>query len=63
MLDPTLDPVELIREDAVSLMFLEAERKLRPEDLLGYAFTQLDSVARLPRRAGARDGPAPATGF
>jgi ubiquinone biosynthesis protein len=52
LLDPSLDPVGLIREDAVALMFDEAERKLRPEALLGYAFTQLDSVARLPRRAG-----------
>src|SRR5262249_15643329 len=52
MLDPTLDPVELIRDDALGLMTAEAEQKLQPEQLLGYVFTQLDSVSRLPRRAG-----------
>jgi predicted unusual protein kinase regulating ubiquinone biosynthesis (AarF/ABC1/UbiB family) len=52
MLDPTLDPIELIREESVSLMLREAERRLRPEEAIGYAFTQLDAVARLPRRVG-----------
>jgi ubiquinone biosynthesis protein len=51
-LDPTLDPIDLIRGESVSLMLREAERRLRPEEAIGYAFTQLDAVARLPRRIG-----------
>jgi predicted unusual protein kinase regulating ubiquinone biosynthesis (AarF/ABC1/UbiB family) len=51
-LDPTLDPIELIRGESVSLMLREAERRLRPDEALGYAFTQLDAVARLPQQIG-----------
>jgi ubiquinone biosynthesis protein len=51
-LDPTLDPIELIRAESVALMLREAERRLRPEEAFGYAFTQLDAVARLPGRIG-----------
>jgi predicted unusual protein kinase regulating ubiquinone biosynthesis (AarF/ABC1/UbiB family) len=51
-LDPTLDPIELIRSESVSLMLREAERRLRPDEALGYAFTQLDAIARLPRQVG-----------
>src|SRR5690242_21150606 len=31
-LDPTLDPIELIRGESVSLMLREAERRLRPDE-------------------------------
>jgi len=51
-LDPELDPVELLRVDALELMLREAERRLHPTDLAGYAFTQLAPLARLPRRVG-----------
>jgi len=49
-LDPELDPVALLQEDALEVMLTEAERRLEPEQLLSYAYTQLESVARLPRR-------------
>jgi ubiquinone biosynthesis protein len=51
-LDPELDPIELLREDALELMVAEAEHRLAPTELAGYAFTQLAPLARLPRRVG-----------
>lgn len=51
-LDPELDPIELLRQDALELMLREAERRLAPTELAGFAFTQLGPLARLPRRVG-----------
>jgi predicted unusual protein kinase regulating ubiquinone biosynthesis (AarF/ABC1/UbiB family) len=51
-LDPELDPIELLRDDALELMLGEAERRLVPTELAAYAFTQLGPLARLPRRVG-----------
>ena len=51
-LDPELDPIELLRADALELMLREAERRLDPTELSGYAFTQLGPLMRLPRRVG-----------
>ena len=51
-LDPELDPIELLRTDALELMLGEAERRLMPTELAGYAFTQLGPLTRLPRRVG-----------
>jgi ubiquinone biosynthesis protein len=51
-LDPELDPIELLRDDAFELMLGEAERRLDPTELAGYAFTQLGPLMRLPRRVG-----------
>ncbi|HZB35853.1 MAG TPA: hypothetical protein VE440_07270 [Gaiellaceae bacterium] len=51
-LDPDLDPIELLREDTFELMLGEAERRLAPTELAGYALTQLGPLARLPRRVG-----------
>jgi len=51
-LDPTLDPIQLIRRESVSLMLREAARRLQPDEAFGYAFTQLEAVTRLPRRIG-----------
>ena len=51
-LDPELDPIELLRADALELMLSESERRLAPEQLAGYAFTQLGPLMRLPRRVG-----------
>src|SRR3954466_5838922 len=45
MLDPTLDPIELIRSESSVLMLREMERRLKPDEALGYAFTQLDAVS------------------
>jgi ubiquinone biosynthesis protein len=51
-LDERLDPIELLRDDAMELMLNEAERRLAPNELLSYAYTQLAPLARMPRRIG-----------
>jgi ubiquinone biosynthesis protein len=51
-LDPSMDPVELLRTDALELMLREGERRLAPTEFASYAFTQLAPLARLPRRIG-----------
>ena len=50
MLYPGLDPIELLQGEALSMMLEEAERRLEPPTLLSYGYTQLDALARLPRR-------------
>lgn len=49
-LDPSLDPVQLLDEEGTELMLREAERRLEPNSLFGYLFTQVAPAARLPRR-------------
>lgn len=49
-LDPELDPIALLEQDGFGVMLEEAERQLEPAAFLSYAYTQLDAVARLPRR-------------
>jgi len=49
-LDPELDPVQLIRSEGFSVMLQEAERRLEPNQLLAFTFTQLQPLLRLPRR-------------
>jgi ubiquinone biosynthesis protein len=49
-LDPELDPIELIEEESLELMMTEAERRLEPNQLFSYLFTEVGSLARLPRR-------------
>ena len=49
-LDPTMDPIELLEEDGMAVMLQEAERRLEPNQLLSYAYTQLEPLARMPRR-------------
>ena len=51
-LDPSMDPIELLRTDALELMLREGERRLAPTEFASYAFTQLSPLARLPRRIG-----------
>jgi ubiquinone biosynthesis protein len=51
-LDPSMDPIDLLRTDALELMLREAERRLEPTEFASYAFTQLAPLARLPRRVG-----------
>jgi predicted unusual protein kinase regulating ubiquinone biosynthesis (AarF/ABC1/UbiB family) len=51
-LQPDLDPIELIEQEALGVMMIETERRLEPSRLLAYLYTQLDPVARLPRRIG-----------
>jgi predicted unusual protein kinase regulating ubiquinone biosynthesis (AarF/ABC1/UbiB family) len=52
-LDPGLDPIALLEDEAQDLMLIEAERKVQPEELLSVLFTQLGPLTRLPRRVGA----------
>jgi ubiquinone biosynthesis protein len=49
-LDPTMDPVEMIRGEGWRVMAHEAERRLEPNQLLAFGFTQLQPLLRLPRR-------------
>jgi ubiquinone biosynthesis protein len=49
-LDETLDPIELIEQESLQLMLSEAESRLEPEQLFSLLFTQLGSLARVPRR-------------
>jgi predicted unusual protein kinase regulating ubiquinone biosynthesis (AarF/ABC1/UbiB family) len=49
-LDPGLDPIALIEDDTLDVMREEAKRRLEPRSLATFAYTQLDAVARLPRR-------------
>jgi ubiquinone biosynthesis protein len=49
-LDPELDPVELLRSEGWRVMSAEAERRLEPSEVLSFTFTQLQPLARLPRR-------------
>jgi ubiquinone biosynthesis protein len=51
-LDPELDPVRMLEEDAGDVMLSEAERQLGPRQLATYAFTQLEPLARMPRKVG-----------
>ncbi|MFL5927902.1 MAG: ABC1 kinase family protein [Gaiellaceae bacterium] len=49
-LDPTLDPVATMRSEGWNVMAHEAERRLEPNQLLAFSFTQLQPLLRLPRR-------------
>ena len=51
-LDPSMDPIAVLRADALELMLREGERRLEPTEFASYAFTQLAPLARLPRRIG-----------
>jgi len=50
LLDPTMDPIELLRREGWSVMVAEAERRLEPSEVLALAFTQLQPLLRMPRR-------------
>jgi predicted unusual protein kinase regulating ubiquinone biosynthesis (AarF/ABC1/UbiB family) len=50
-LDPELDPIALLEDDALTVLVEEAENRLAPQALLSYVYTQLDALSRLPRRA------------
>jgi ubiquinone biosynthesis protein len=49
-LDPTLDPVAIIRDESWDVMAEEGERRLEPSQLLAFTFTQLQPLMRMPRR-------------
>ena len=52
VLHPELDPIELLEADALEVMLREAERRLEPDQFFSWLYTQLEPLARLPRRAG-----------
>ena len=52
VLYPDLDPIALLEEETLEVMLVEAERRLEPNRLFSYLFTQLDPLTRLPRRFG-----------
>jgi ubiquinone biosynthesis protein len=49
---PELDPVALLEEDSLEVMLREGERRLEPNQLFAWLYTQLEPLGRLPRRAG-----------
>jgi ubiquinone biosynthesis protein len=49
-LDPTLDPVGMLRTEGWTVMAQEAESRLEPNQLLAFGFTQLQPLLRMPRR-------------
>jgi ubiquinone biosynthesis protein len=51
-LDPELDPIALLDEDSLRLLLREAERRVEPNHLLTYLFTQVEPLLRLPQRVG-----------
>jgi len=52
VLQPDLDPIALLEEEAIEVMLVEAERRLEPNRLFAYLYTQLDPLTRMPRRIG-----------
>ena len=50
LLDPELDPIALIEQESLKLIFAEAEERLEPDRFFGTLLTQLASLSRLPRR-------------
>ena len=50
LLDPTMDPVELLRREGWSVMASEVEKRLEPNQVLALTFTQLQPLLRMPRR-------------
>ena len=46
----SFDPIELMEEKALEVMVLEVERRLEPNQLFAYLYTQLDPISRLPRK-------------
>ena len=52
LLDPDMDPIELMEEDALVTLLSEAERRLEPNQLLSWVYTQAEPLARMPRRVG-----------
>jgi predicted unusual protein kinase regulating ubiquinone biosynthesis (AarF/ABC1/UbiB family) len=49
-LDPSLDPMSLLEGESIGVMRIETERRLEPNRLLAYLYTQLDPLTRMPRR-------------
>jgi predicted unusual protein kinase regulating ubiquinone biosynthesis (AarF/ABC1/UbiB family) len=52
VLYPELDPVALMEEDSLEVMLAETERRLEPNQLFSWLYTQLEPLGRMPRRVG-----------
>jgi ubiquinone biosynthesis protein len=52
VLDPELDPVALIEEPSLEVMVRETERRLEPNRLAAYAYTQVAPLLSLTRTVG-----------
>jgi len=52
VLDPELDPVELLKEDSLEVMLREGERRLEPNQFFAWLYTQLEPLERMPRHLG-----------
>jgi ubiquinone biosynthesis protein len=52
LLDPALNPIELLEEHGLEVMLQETERRLEPANLVSFAYTQLEPLVRMPRRLG-----------
>lgn len=50
VLDPQLDPVAMLRDEGWSVMTSEVEKRLEPNQVLAFAFTQLQPLLRMPRK-------------
>ncbi|MDX6449944.1 MAG: ubiquinone biosynthesis protein, partial [Gaiellaceae bacterium] len=55
-LDPELDPIQLLEEDAFQGMLVEAERRLEPTSLFSFLYTQLEPLAKMPRHVSRLAG-------
>ena len=51
-LDSTMDPMALLETESVDVMFTEVGRRLQPNRLFAYLYTQLDPLTRMPRQLG-----------
>ena len=49
-LDPELDPVALLEQDSLGVVWSEAEQRLEPTKLASYLWSQLEPVSRMPRK-------------
>lgn len=52
MLDPALDPIDVLREDVIGSLRREVVRQLRPDRFLPQAVAQIAPLIALPRRIG-----------
>jgi ubiquinone biosynthesis protein len=50
MLDPQMDPVQIIRDEGRDVLARELERRLEPTQLVAFGFSQLQPLLRMPRR-------------
>jgi predicted unusual protein kinase regulating ubiquinone biosynthesis (AarF/ABC1/UbiB family) len=52
ILNPVMNPMALLESEAVEVMLAETKRRLEPNRLFAYLYTQLDPLARMPQRLG-----------